>query len=504
MAQFARPDSNVTQTFFTGGFAEIDEATASDADFAYGANNEVAELEVGLTNPTDPVSSSGHIFRYRVAKTNAGTVDGGGNAVTVTVRLMQGTTQIAADTAKTVDGTWTQYAYTLSAAEADAITDYTALQLEFVTSKSSGGPAVRRGGAVSWAELEVPDALVSVSPGAIATTASAVAPSRIDQVVSPGLLSAAAAAVAPSIPAIVEPAAIGLVASDPAPSRIDQATTPGALAATATPAAPSRIDQAVTATLLAAAAAAVAPDVRFSVNPAALSVPMSVQAPARVDTEARPGLISIPATALAPAISILVNPAALSVPLSAVGPASVDTEARPGLISALASAAAFSRIDQVVAAVVLGGAASALAPAIGEEGGQTISPGVIAVPAAAVAPRLDIQVIAQVLGGAAAAVAPAIALPPQEVAPATLAALASPIAFIRVDQGVSPAAIAAAAAAIAPARADTEVIAQLIAAAVGALAPEIADTIVSGGPPPGGTAVTFVAVGMASHPTPEH
>lgn len=158
MAQFARPDSNVTQTSFTGGFAEIDEAVASDTDFAYGDNNTAAELEVGLSNVSDPASSTGHIFRYRIAKTNNGTVDGGGNAVTVTARLMQGATQIATDTAKTADGTWTQYAYTLSAAEADAITDYNDLRLEFLTSASGGSPAVRRGGAVSWAELEVPNA----------------------------------------------------------------------------------------------------------------------------------------------------------------------------------------------------------------------------------------------------------------------------------------------------------------------------------------------------------
>lgn len=157
MAQFARPDSNVTQTNFTNGFANIDEASPSDADFAFGANNTVAELEVGLSDVTDPSSSSGHVFRYRIAKTNAGTVDGGGNAVTVTARLMQGTTEIATDTAKTADGTWTQYAYTLTSGEADAITSYTDLRLEFVTSASGGSPANRRGGAVSWAELEVPD-----------------------------------------------------------------------------------------------------------------------------------------------------------------------------------------------------------------------------------------------------------------------------------------------------------------------------------------------------------
>ena len=36
MAQFLRPDSNVTQTDFTGGFAEIDDSVASDADTAFG------------------------------------------------------------------------------------------------------------------------------------------------------------------------------------------------------------------------------------------------------------------------------------------------------------------------------------------------------------------------------------------------------------------------------------------------------------------------------------
>lgn len=175
MAQFARPDGNVTQTSFTNGFAEIDEASPSDADFAYGANNTAAELEVSLGNATDPALSTGHTFRYRVAKTNAGTVDGGGNSVTVTARLMQGTTQIATDTAKTATGTWTQYALTLSGSEADAITNYTDLRLEFVTSASGGSPANRRGGAVSWAELEVPSAplVLTADPGSFSLTGTA-------------------------------------------------------------------------------------------------------------------------------------------------------------------------------------------------------------------------------------------------------------------------------------------------------------------------------------------
>lgn len=157
MAQFARPDSDLTVSGFTGGFADIDEATASDADFAWGANNTAAELEVGLTNVTDPGVSTGHTFRYRIAKTDAGVPSGGGNVVDVTARLMQGTTQIATDVARRADANWTQYSYTLTGAEADAITNYPNLRLEFTTTASGGSPANRRGGAVSWAELEVPD-----------------------------------------------------------------------------------------------------------------------------------------------------------------------------------------------------------------------------------------------------------------------------------------------------------------------------------------------------------
>lgn len=204
MAQFARPDSDVTNTG-TNGFGAIDEITPSDADFWWGDNNTAEELEVGLSNVTDPTISSGHIFRYRIAKTNAGTVDGTGNAVTVTARLMQGTTEIAADTAKTADGTWTEYSLTLTGGQTDAITDYTDLRLEFVTSASGGSPANRRGGAVSWAELEVPDASTTVSPDVIALA-----------VVLPASSALAASTVAPE--------AIALSSTHPAASAIGETT----------------------------------------------------------------------------------------------------------------------------------------------------------------------------------------------------------------------------------------------------------------------------------------
>lgn len=207
MAQFARPDSNVTQTSFTGGFAEIGEATASDADFASGADNTAAELEVGLSNVTDPAISTGHVFRYRIAKTKAGVVDGTQLAVTVTARLMQGIVQIGTDTAKTADGIWTQYAYTLSEVEASLITDYTDLRLEFLTSASGGTAAKARGGAVSWAELEVPSVAAvdtTVTPGTASLRTATFAPSvttTLNQTATPGTAALITAAFAPTVTA---------------------------------------------------------------------------------------------------------------------------------------------------------------------------------------------------------------------------------------------------------------------------------------------------------------
>ena len=166
MAEFLRPNSNVTQSSFTNGFAAIDETSASDADFAYGANNTAAVLEVGLTDPTAGwVPGAGTInVRYRHAKVNNGALDGGGNAVTVTAAVYNGTTLIATDAAQTCTGTWTTRTWN---PDLSSLTDWTDVRLRFTTSASGGGPSVRRGGAISWAEIETPD-FVEYSPPTLA------------------------------------------------------------------------------------------------------------------------------------------------------------------------------------------------------------------------------------------------------------------------------------------------------------------------------------------------
>ena len=176
MAQFLRPDSNITQSSFTGGFADIDETSPSDADYAYGANNTSAVLEVGLSDPSVGTPGSGTTtVRYRIAKVNNGTVSGTGNNLTVTMEVYQGGTLIASDTSQTPTGTWTQYEFN---PDMSGVTDWTDLRLRFSTTGTGGSPANRRGGAISWAELEAPDppsAVTHATDGALTGQGSSVA-----------------------------------------------------------------------------------------------------------------------------------------------------------------------------------------------------------------------------------------------------------------------------------------------------------------------------------------
>ena len=123
-AQFARPTSDASAGAWTAStgsdlYAMIDETAASDADYITTVN--ASTCEVALSTLSDPASSSGHIVRYRLS------AEAGG----VTVRLRQGTTTIASWTHSPAPSSLTNYAQTLSGGEADSITDYTALKLQF-------------------------------------------------------------------------------------------------------------------------------------------------------------------------------------------------------------------------------------------------------------------------------------------------------------------------------------------------------------------------------------
>lgn len=170
MAQFLRPSSTITATNFTGGFADIDETTASDADYAYSAINTTATLTVGLSTASAPGSGTKTI-RYRIVQTNGATVDGTGSVSTVTVALLEGTTTRATDTTRNTSGTWTQYDWTV---DTSSVVDWTNLRLQFTVVGGGGSPANRRGAGISWAEMEIPDAPVyATGAGSVTNTSSA-------------------------------------------------------------------------------------------------------------------------------------------------------------------------------------------------------------------------------------------------------------------------------------------------------------------------------------------
>lgn len=124
-AQYARPTSDVsagTWTASTGSdlFAMLDETVADDGDYITTTN--ASTCEVALGSLTDPALSTGHIVRYRISAT------GGGGII---VRLREGSTTIASWTHDPAPASPTTYEQTLSGGEADSITNYAALKLQF-------------------------------------------------------------------------------------------------------------------------------------------------------------------------------------------------------------------------------------------------------------------------------------------------------------------------------------------------------------------------------------
>jgi hypothetical protein len=112
-------------------FAAIDEAAASDSDYIRSELNPSASgCRVKLSSGGDPHVSTDHVISWRTGKT-------GGATINMTVKLYQGGGDslgggtLIASFARDNVGALTTYEETLSGAEADSITDYTDLYLEF-------------------------------------------------------------------------------------------------------------------------------------------------------------------------------------------------------------------------------------------------------------------------------------------------------------------------------------------------------------------------------------
>lgn len=98
----------------------LDEQPADDDDYIHTSGASMCEVRFAAAS--DPSSSTGHVVSYRAR---------GDGATDLIVKLMEGTTQIAAWTETAVPVAFTLFQHTLSGAEADAIGDYSNLRLRF-------------------------------------------------------------------------------------------------------------------------------------------------------------------------------------------------------------------------------------------------------------------------------------------------------------------------------------------------------------------------------------
>ncbi|MFQ5908939.1 MAG: hypothetical protein ACE5JE_08990, partial [Thermoplasmata archaeon] len=165
-SQYARPDADLSITNWSDSagdgvnYTKIDETTP-DGDATYTqtavnpANGDDAEFR--LSNVRDPQRSDGHILRYRYRNAAFG---GGSSQLDLTVELKQGAAVIASWTHTFISSqTYVTQTQTLSAAQADAITDYTDLRVNFDVTFFSGSQS--RQLRVTWLEFEVPGAPAS-------------------------------------------------------------------------------------------------------------------------------------------------------------------------------------------------------------------------------------------------------------------------------------------------------------------------------------------------------
>lgn len=242
MAQFARPNSDVIYAMLgatpvdTAGnrHQNIDESTPSDTDYIYSANNPGGGnlSEFGLSSVTDPAVGTGHILRIRCFQIDedSGSHPMGSNtsgtATTLAWELLQGATIIASGNIN--PGVAATSEITLSGTEADAITNYADLRIELNPGGGAGSPANRRGVAISWVELEVPDAAANYAPALINNPAAAFAPTVTPGPVNyaPALLDQTAAAFSPAIANLLS-ISLGLV--DQTASAFTPTVSPGAV-----------------------------------------------------------------------------------------------------------------------------------------------------------------------------------------------------------------------------------------------------------------------------------
>lgn len=107
-----------------GGGSGVYARVGAGVDSEYARFADGGVLEVALSDPVEQASTSGHVISYRARYAS------GASAGSVTVRLLQGATQIASWVQGDLTDTFTTYEHTVSTEDASSITDYSDLRIE--------------------------------------------------------------------------------------------------------------------------------------------------------------------------------------------------------------------------------------------------------------------------------------------------------------------------------------------------------------------------------------
>ena len=178
--QYERPDGISSGSWASGSYTEIDETVQNNADYIQSSKLGKRGTNVvtfTISDVTDPNLSTDHIIRYAYKEDALGS-----NSPSLTVTLLQGTQKIASWDEKTLSSSFTLSTQTLASNQANAITDYADLRLEFTatcSAKCSDNITNMDSVSVSWVEFEVPD-IISATSGSATSGSSSRPPPRID------------------------------------------------------------------------------------------------------------------------------------------------------------------------------------------------------------------------------------------------------------------------------------------------------------------------------------
>lgn len=151
MVQTALPDGTVSNDWTVTGAASAHAALASASDTSLIETATQGDLcRVNVATVIDPEVGTGHVIKFRAQATGSGAPE------RILVRLFEGSTERAASGNIAITrGSFNAYSFTLSEAQADAITAYSDLRIE-IEAVVLGAELLE----CSEAFLEVPDAPV--------------------------------------------------------------------------------------------------------------------------------------------------------------------------------------------------------------------------------------------------------------------------------------------------------------------------------------------------------